>query len=275
MEPLTSNTEERDLPSARALEYNDEIINGELAPPKGLVQKSLFSQQISNDDARFERLESAVQTLHDTLKSHLPAIEKLSAIESDIQELVGQLQTLVSAPVTAAAPMQDVQQEDLTLISSPTAPAPPPAPAPIPETPPTPVTEPEYTAPTPAPVTAGAAVNPKGASPAAQDVNAVRVSQSPEKTRVVLDSARKINYTLDYDDQEGLILLTVKNADVTASLESAARKSNKIMSITSAKEGAHTNLIFVLRGGSTSVSRGTYLSPNSDNSQHRYYFDIF
>lgn len=293
MEPLNSNAGERDLPSARALEYNDEIINGQLAPPKGLVQKSLFSQQISNDDERFERLESAVQSLHDTLQSHLPAIEKLTAIEGDIQELVGQLQTLVSGgPATAAAPPLDVQQENLAdaqpqsmepIYETGSSPAPsaaaaaPSAPETGSETGSEPgqsTAQPSYTAPDPAPVTAVAAVNPESASPAARTVNDVRVSQSPDKTRVVLDSVQKIDYTLDYDDQEGLILVTAKNADVAASLAAAAGKSTKIASISSARDGAHTNLIFVLKGSAT-VSSGVALSPNSDNSQYRYYFDIF
>jgi len=292
MEPLTSNAGDRDLPSARALEYNDEIINGKLAPPKGLVHESLFSKRLRNDDERFDRLENAVQALHDALNTHLPAIENLSAIEGDIQELVGQLQTLVSEPMVSAAAPLDIQQESLSDVqveaeSSRTSvsennssavfkPIAPKQPTPASELPSTPIKKADYAAATPkaAPITQGGAGTTGNIASSVSGVNAIRVSQSPDKTRVVLDSSYKIDYTLDYDGQENLILLTAKNADVTASLTAAASKSNKIISITLAKEGDHSNLIFLLQGAS-SISSGVSLPPNSDASQYRYYFDIF
>ena len=291
MEPLTPNTNERDLASARALDYNDEDINGKLAPPKGLVHKSLFSKQLRDDDERFERLESAVQAQHDILQAHLPAIESLTAIETDIQELVGQLQTLVSEPSVSASPPQAIQQESLAsketegeqpidnspLINStpsfqPIAQA---QPKPAPDVlSPEPITKADYSAPAPAPVTAGAAVNPDSVAPAAGGVDAIRVAQGPGKTRVVLDSNREIDYILEFDNQEKLILLTAKDTDVSAPLESAASRSNQILSITSAKDGKDSNLIFVLQGVS-SVSSGVSLNPNNDTNKYRYYFDIF
>ncbi len=68
--------------------------NGDLQPAKGLNTKRLFSESLG-DDARLARLESAVQALRDEFDTITPSVNRLIAVESDIQELVNQLNTLV------------------------------------------------------------------------------------------------------------------------------------------------------------------------------------
>lgn len=77
-----------------------------MAPPEGLNFTPLFSAQIDDGDARFRRLEDAVQRMRNDFDTVMPSIVRLVSIEKDIKDLVTQLETLtsgeaVSVPVTA------------------------------------------------------------------------------------------------------------------------------------------------------------------------------
>jgi hypothetical protein len=68
--------------------------NSDLQPAKGLSSKRLFSESLG-EDARLDRLEAAVQAMRDEFDTVTPSINRLIAVEADIQELVAQLNTLV------------------------------------------------------------------------------------------------------------------------------------------------------------------------------------
>ena len=82
-----------------------------------------------------------------------------------------------------------------------------------------------------------------------------------------------IDYMVDYDAQEGLVLVSAKGATLTADPSVPARKSSKITSISQSNDGGAMNIIFSLNG-SAQVSKGTLLKPNKDSSEFRYFFDI-
>lgn len=63
---------------------------------KGPNLEHLFAQPEKNTDARIKRLENAVVEIRNDLDAALPAINRLLSIEGDIQQLVGQLQTLLN-----------------------------------------------------------------------------------------------------------------------------------------------------------------------------------
>ncbi len=69
--------------------------NSDLQPSMGLNTKRLFSESLGNENARLDRLEAAVQAMRDDFDTLTPSISRLIAVESDIQELVNQLNTLV------------------------------------------------------------------------------------------------------------------------------------------------------------------------------------
>ena len=69
--------------------------NGFETEAKGLVRTRLFDTNAGSDDERFERLEAAVQALRDDYDTTAPAVNRLMAIEQEIQGLVEQLQVLV------------------------------------------------------------------------------------------------------------------------------------------------------------------------------------
>lgn len=78
-----------------------------LAPPEGLKFVPLFAEPVSDEDARFRRLEEAVQSIKNDFDTVTPSIVRLVAIEKDIKELVGQLETLTDGSV-AAEPVEPV-----------------------------------------------------------------------------------------------------------------------------------------------------------------------
>jgi len=88
---------------------------------KGLNVESLFDDRIRNDDKRFDRLEGAVQDINNYVAEMAPSIERLVAIESDIQVLVSQLEVLLkednhkAAPIGSPLPVKDAKTASLSL----------------------------------------------------------------------------------------------------------------------------------------------------------------
>lgn len=90
-----------------------------LQPPMGLNNKSLFENPIDDPNERMRRLENAVQELRNDFDTMSPSIVRLVAVEKDLQDLIKQLQSVVSdtpapiteeeltAPVTASTPTPD------------------------------------------------------------------------------------------------------------------------------------------------------------------------
>ncbi|HEY0901505.1 MAG TPA: hypothetical protein VGD95_05225, partial [Micavibrio sp.] len=116
---------------------------------KGINYEQLFTERLSDDNKRFERVENAVLDMRRDFETVLPSIVRLVAVENDIQNLVGQLETLLknepaSAPLIPAEslPANPVPPVIEDLAPEPgTAPAedsyqhtPAPAPAPMPDT---------------------------------------------------------------------------------------------------------------------------------------------
>ncbi len=125
-----------------------------LAPARGVNADTMFAEKLSSEDARFKRLENAVADLRREFEAVKPAIVRLSAVESDMEELVSQLQTLVPqavgqrpmdpmmppppgaitindvAPIPDIGPMSDMDTEALAETRRPPS-APKAAPAPV------------------------------------------------------------------------------------------------------------------------------------------------
>lgn len=62
----------------------------------GFKTKILFSESLSNEADRFDRLENAVQDIRDEFDKMSPSINRLVSIESDIRELHDQLKVLIN-----------------------------------------------------------------------------------------------------------------------------------------------------------------------------------
>ena len=165
-----------------------------LSAPKGLNTKRLFAEPISNPDARFNRLEREVQDLRDDFDLVSPAITRLVAVEQDMRDLMGQLETLVASE---SQPGEIVVQN----VDAPVAV--PPNTTPILSTAPTPVTQP-----------IPAVTVPTSAIPAGTiAVKNLRIGEHTDKTRMVLDMTDEAPFTATLNaDGMGMVIAFPKAA---------------------------------------------------------------
>lgn len=252
----SSNHVDRPAPYAdKTLNYDTNTIGSKLAQPKGLLATNLFSERLSDDNDRFDRLEHAVQTIKDDLNEAQPSINKLIAIEKDIQLLVKQLKTLVSDPRPIAVTPDEIERTEAPEIKS--------APA---------STKPQalLKAPSKASNTTPKPVSNSGALA----IDGIRIAEGGGKTRIVFDSNRKLNYTLDYDAGEGLIIVTSNAKELNVALSGLMKKSSIIDGVSALDESGGMGAVFALTQPAK-VSAGTSLVPSKDNPRYRYFFDIY
>lgn len=255
-----------DTDSARQSAGSPTMPNGlpALQPLKGVKVEQLFAENIRDSDQRFERLENAVVDLRREFEAVKPAIVRLVAVESDIQDLVSQLEVMLrNEPDTA--PSRDIPSRDMS------------PPSALPEQVAPAVSSPEKVVeakPEPAPEPAPAQPSAPAASTGKPVIENVRIAESGGKTRVVFDSRARISYDMDYDSAENIIVLTAKNAGIDAASGNLARKSSKIKTIEFSDKGDEGSMIVMSLSGPATVSKGTTLSPNADSPHYRYFFDI-
>jgi hypothetical protein len=97
-----------------------------IAPPQGIKYTKLFTEPLASPDDRLARLENAVQMMRDDLDTALPTVVRLAAVESDMKDLIAQLESftaaddmLTGADVPNAAMVNDVVTEALDEVSPP------------------------------------------------------------------------------------------------------------------------------------------------------------
>lgn len=214
------------------------------------VNTNLFGEKIKDEDKRLDRLETAVQSLRNDFDSVSPSINRLISVEGDLQELIGQLETLLEqesappppqrpapAPMAAPAPTPVAPQGPAmpaqTATATPTNIAPAARPQPIPD--PAPVTA-------PAPAMAG------------QSIVSIRVGEHPDKTRIVLDASGNPNYSYDLDNSEKIFIVELPGTGWSASAQSTFSSSPVLASYrTDSLNGNGTRLIMQLKKAASVV----------------------
>lgn len=217
---------------------------------KGVNVDSLFSEQISAPEDRFTRLENAVTDLRREFESFKPAIVRLVAVEADIQDLIEQLDVLLrTEPSPSPAPAAQAPTK-----LSPEQPIPTVAdkPQPTPQT----------------------IAKPQVDTSGSPRVSALRVGQHADKLRLVMDVSKKADFTIDLDNQEGLMIIELPNAQWGTSNERSFGKSPLLSSYSteSINNGQGTRVIFTLKK-STRVLKQQSLPPGS-NPFYRIYADL-
>ncbi|MCI5060888.1 MAG: hypothetical protein MRY79_07440 [Alphaproteobacteria bacterium] len=201
--------------------------------------KNLFGNSLRSDEERLARLERAVQNMRSEFDNVAPSIRRLMAIEGDIQNLITELRKLTAEPELLTAPR-------------PSAVAPPPASTPqvlgstaqpkkVPpaqkahkaKKPPAPKS---YTKKTPPPVSGGKA-----------SIYDVRIGEHPGKTRIVLDTNAKTNFTTDIDNGENILIIELPQTSWSASTSKSLAKSNFIQSYNVETSGEDSLLIVQLK----------------------------
>lgn len=247
----TSNVTYKDAEAlARPPQGNESlsVSRGSLQGSAGLRTAQLFSENLRDEDDRLDRLEEVVQDFRNDFDAVMPAINRLTEIESDIQQLVGQLKTLLEKPVVPMAQANSIVATEER---------------------PQPIIE------KPKPKTKSSAT-PKRAKPVSTaDIGDIRVADHSNKTRVVFDSRASISYNVNYDDLENLVLIETSAKDVGVNLGALARKSKHIQAVSSTKDSNGDITIVISLKNANDISKGTLIKPNKDSASYRYFFDIF
>ena len=225
--------------------------------PKGINVESLFATKINDSDQRFARLENAVLDLRREFETFKPAITRLVAVESDIQDLIKQL--------------------DILLRNEPMAP-----PMPLkPETGPTPLTAADQAPPPNARAISPAPPQPPAAPPAPKAVSgktvvkALRVGQHSDKIRLVLDVSKKTSYSADLDAEEKLLIIELPEAQWNAARQQSFARSELLQSysVEPINDGAGSRVVMTLKRP-TQLIKQQALPPGNGNADHRIFLDL-
>ena len=267
-------------------------------PARGINAEMLFAEKITDSDERFRRLENAVTDLRRELNAAMPAIVRLSAVEQDMQELLGQLQTLVEGgPASGddfsldSAPVPGVTADALPPRPFPEAPeeesSRPVGPEPVESLPaiagladadntaepgpssalPVPA---EAAAPPPEPVPEEVAQGPPDTpkpeppAPAGPAVTNIRTGLQPKGvTRIVLDLSGPTPHHSDLDNEEKLLLVEMPEAGWSAALNGTFADAPLLVSWTTEPlpDGKGTRLVLQLRDKVQIVSDSSLNGP--------------
>ena len=215
--------------------------------------KNLFGKSLKTDDERLNRLERSVQSLRNDFDTVQPSIRRLMSIESDIQELIGELKQLSDEPTMASG---NSFQPNIPV-----------APAPVYREP--------YIAPAKKVRSAPSSYMKKSA-PAYNGGNAtifdVRTGEHPGKTRIVLDSNAKTSYSVDIDNNENIMVVDLPSANWGASTSKSFPKSSIISSYSVENSGSGSLLVLQLKRN----ARVTYQKslPSNSGAGQRIVMDV-
>lgn len=236
-----------------------------LQPARGVNVDQLFAEDIKDPIQRIKRVENAVVELRRDFDSVLPAIVRLTAVEGDMQELLGQLETLLrnEPPPTAMSMTSQTamppSRMDAPATVSPTAQA-----APVPVTPPpAPYTPPP--APAPAPVVQ--------ATPGVTSVTGLRTGEHGDQTRLVLDVTGPANYRHDLDNNENLMVIELPGTKWSAA-QSMTVKSPIVQSysVQSTDDGGSRVILQLKR--TASVAYEGVIKPDANNANYRIVINL-
>ncbi len=251
---------------------------------KGINYEQLFTERISDDNKRFDRVETAVLDLRRDFEAVLPAVMRLVAVEGDIQNLVGQLETLLQneplpaepLPVNPVPPMiEDLAPEPRSSEE---------APEPAAETTvDTEELETEATAPpavmaaaTPiAPTPAPAPVKTAADIPVSGGVTGLRFGLDSGKTRIVIDAGQPVTYKKDLDNAESLLIIELPGTGWNMAAQGTAPANALVQSWSTQpiSENSGTRIIMILKKPVTVAYEAT-LKPEPSSPHHRLVIDL-
>ncbi len=222
-----------------------------LQPARGFNVDTFFSEELKDPEARFERVENAVLGLIKEFETLRPSIIRLVAVESDIQDLITQLDVLL--------------QEDIRPQTSPIALTPPLMPAAhasnhhvnAAKAAPTPITPPA----TPS------------AQPNATLIKDLRIGQHAHKSRIVLDINKETPYTIDLDNAERFLVIELPTATWTRATQKTFNSPLlSSYSVEQLNNGQGSRIVIYLKK-STTILEKMALKPGS-NPNFRLFIDL-
>ena len=250
-----------------------------LKPMMGINADTLFSEKIKNEGDRFNRVENAVVDLRKEFETYKPSIVRLAAVETDIQDLIKELEILLQetpaeqnkqAPIDLInsydnqqqtqhqSPQMQMDLEPKSLLAEDT---PPPPPLKIIEKPPEESVAPKE----------------KETTPYHNGIIArdLRAGEHWDKVRVVIDTNKYTKFNIDIDNEEKLIIIELPDARWISAKSKEFEDSALLesYSIEPLNDGKGSMIILSLRK-TTSIMQEKRLSPTSAAPYHRIYFDL-
>jgi hypothetical protein len=206
--------------------------------------KTLFIEDLNNDNERFTRLENAVQSFRNEFDEMRTSLDRLINIEKDIGELVTQLKTLTE-PAVPPSPLQNIETTE-TVTSPETA-------SPLDIKPQTSISTPVASA---------------------GSLKAIRVSVSTNAMRVVLDASTPLTNTALFDTQENLVTIETNAAPISPQMLQEIKKNSAVSDASvTAQDGKNIIAIQLKKQGRALIPFKS-LAPSAANPNYRYYFDI-
>ena len=256
---IPPNYDERPLEVGQS--ENPTLPNGlpALSPAKGLNIDTLFSKTIKDTDKRIDRLENAFIDFRKEYEQIKPAVVRLAAIESDLQNLMNELDGFVEQEsIGPSLPaIEDPATTDEALpIDLQTPPG-----APITETSQAPAL------PTPeAPETASA--------PPSTLIQNIRTGIHADKVRLVIDTAGQIEYTATITADKQLTLTLPQTGPSTSLPHSKTLPKNAVLTSYTLSASVQTTTLTFQLNRATRILSQSILPPKGAQSLHRLVIDL-
>ncbi len=250
-----------------------------LSPMKGVNVDTLFAENIRDSGDRFNRVENAVVDLRKEFETYKPSIVRLAAVESDIQNLIKELEVMLQETPTPQQPTSLIPgTENAQLQVSQLEPQQPQAPPENNDIASKVLSEP-ISKPAPPP-TKSPPKRPKITPPDKKTYDGdvaqnLRVGEHADKLRIVIDTNKKFNFNIDIDNEEKLIIVEVPDAKWVGKKAMKFNDSKLLDSYTveTMNDNKGTMIIMSLKKATTILQKSS-LTPDKTSPYHRIYFDL-
>ncbi|MCK5374259.1 MAG: hypothetical protein KAJ40_03160 [Alphaproteobacteria bacterium] len=251
-----------------------------LSPMKGLNYDTLFAEKIKDSGSRFGRVENAVLDLRKEFETYKPAIVRLSAVESDIQNLIKELEVLLQeTPTTQHPPLDltegigsedDLLPEDALLDVRQLNPQP---------TPPPDIYEPPPTQKSSAPPPAKASSRHGSVDRTNNNGHVVatnfRIGEHDNMLRVAFDTNEDTPFTIELDNDENLIIVELPQASWDGKRDKSFPDSALLDTLSVEPiNGEKGSMVILSLKKDTQILQRKHLSPDKTTHYHRVYFDL-
>ncbi len=250
-----------------------------LKPMKGINADTLFLENIKNTGDRFNRVENAVVDLRKEFDTYKPSIVRLAAVESDIQNLIKELEVLLQETPAEQLPLNLIENSEVELQVSQLN------------------TQQELQPPddqkdNQAKTKVTEKLPPKVTSPSKPIKKKVkskfsikkydgivaknlRAGEHVDKLRIVIDTNKNTDFSIDLDNNEKLIIIELPNARWVGKNSINFKHSKLIESFNVEKinKGNGTMIILSLRKETSIISQNR-LNPEESSLDYKIYFDL-
>ncbi len=249
-----------------------------LKPMKGVNVEALFADKLKDSDKRFERVENAVIDLKKEFEVYKPAIVRLAAVESDIQNLIKELEVVLQETPAQQPPMylsSGNETAEATLNVQQITPQPLPPPDEI-------VKAPKARPPDKVQAKPNTPPNinkkPPPKTPVKQFKDSValnfRIGVHSDKVRIAFDTNKKTPFNIDLDNYEKLLIVELPEARWEGKKYISVKDSKLFESINIESTGDNSSMIILSLKKDTKILQKRSLSPDTSGGYYRIYFDL-